>query len=138
MFLCFLIGVAMPSAKQDERTPGSCLGEIAVTVYLCRGCERSVCDTRNYESYEKIIDTRNEIFSHGGFHLETNKSCIRLCYQHPTYVLEGILAIVWQKQDGIGDLCDSVNSEGMLSRESTQEKHIYHYVTELLYVWAER
>ncbi|XP_064006978.1 uncharacterized protein LOC135179289 isoform X2 [Pogoniulus pusillus] len=118
MLLCFLLltvapgsSVAMPSAKQDERTPGSFPGETAVTVYLCRGCERSVCDTRNYESYEKIIDTQNETTSHGAFRLETTKTCIRLCYQHPTYIPEGVLAIVWQRPDGIGDLCGTVNSE---------------------------
>lgn len=117
--LCFLLlmaaafcpNIAMPSVNPAERTQGSSSGKTNVRVYHCKHCETSTCEQSNYEGFATIGETQNEIFSNEKIHLVTSEMNISMCFLQENTFPEGIYAIVWQKDVGLGDSCGIVDFE---------------------------
>lgn len=117
--LCFLVlvaaapcpNIAMPSANPAERTQDSSSGKTSVTVYHCKDCEISACELPDYEMFAKIGETQNVKFSNEKIHLVTSEINITMCFLQENTFPEGIYAIFWQKDVGVGDSCGIVDFE---------------------------
>lgn len=130
----------MPSGNHAEGTQDSSFSKTQVTVYRCEGCESDVCDSPDYEVFEKIGETQDKKFSNEIIQLVTNDTLIVMCFLQENTSLEGIYAIFWVKAIGIGESCGSLNSGGMFCWGAwlpTYRKHIFGYETELLDTWAD-
>lgn len=111
------VDIAMPSASPAERTQDSSSGKTSVTVYHCKDCEISACELPDYEIFAKIGETQNVKFSNEKIHLVTSEINITMCFLQENTFPEGIYAIFWKKDVGVGDSCGIVDFEGMLYQE---------------------
>ncbi|XP_017928633.1 uncharacterized protein LOC108639785 isoform X2 [Manacus vitellinus] len=112
--LCFLLlavaapcpNIAMASGHPTERTHNSSSGKTNVTVYYCKDCAISECESGRFERFVKMAKTENE----GKIDLVTRKTLILVCFQQGNTSPEGIYGIVWVKTRGIGHSCAILNS----------------------------
>lgn len=99
-----------------------------------------MCDSLDYEGFEKIGETQDKKFSNGIIQLVTNETHIVMCFLQENTSLEGIYAVFWVKSIGIGESCGSLNSGGMFYWGAwlpTHGKRISGCETELLDIWAD-
>ncbi|XP_032562847.1 uncharacterized protein LOC116796382 [Chiroxiphia lanceolata] len=110
MGLCFLLlavaaplpNIAMPSGDSAERTHDSS----EVTVYYCKDCTISECESGSFVRFVKMAETENK----GKIELVTRKTHILMCFQQGNTFSEGIYGIVWKKTGGFGYSCGILNS----------------------------
>ncbi|XP_050175110.1 uncharacterized protein LOC126641961 [Myiozetetes cayanensis] len=109
--------VAMASDHPAERTHDSSSGKTTVTVYCCKDCEISKCETGSFERFIKIAETENEVFSNGIIDLVTGETHILMCFQQANTFPEGIYGIFWIKPGGLGHSCAILNSTAFPENE---------------------
>ncbi|KFQ67340.1 hypothetical protein N335_00516, partial [Phaethon lepturus] len=102
--------VAMSSDNPAEGTQDSSSGQTNVTVYHCKDCASNVCKLSNYEDFVKIGETQKKTFSNEIIQLVTRETHIIMCFHQENAFPEGIYAIVWEKDRGVGDSCGVLNS----------------------------
>ncbi|XP_035417812.1 uncharacterized protein LOC118255594 isoform X3 [Cygnus atratus] len=79
-----------------------------VTVYRCKDCDSTICQSSNYESFEKIGETQNGTLSNDIIQLVNNETHIIMCFQQEIKYLNEVYAIIWEKDLGIGESCGNV------------------------------
>ncbi|XP_008948103.1 PREDICTED: uncharacterized protein LOC103782110, partial [Merops nubicus] len=99
--------IAMPSDNCAKGTQDSCSSKTNVTIYHCKDCDSDICKLSDYEGFEKIVETQNNVFSNEKIQLVTSKTHISICFQEDP---KGLYAIVWEKDSGTGDSCGILDS----------------------------
>ncbi|XP_025907140.1 uncharacterized protein LOC112957638 isoform X2 [Nothoprocta perdicaria] len=121
--LCLLLGTisspflttALLTGDPAKKTPRSSVGSTKVTVYNCRRCGLTVCELSNFSCCTIIGETQDKTFSNEVIQLVTSEARITMCFQQADAFPEGIYAIIWAKDEGIGESC------GMLKAEASPE-----------------
>lgn len=104
----------MSSDDPAKGAKDSSSGSTTVTVYHCKDCESSTCQSSaiSFENFEKIAETQDRLFSNTIIELNTTKTRILVCFKQANPFLEGIFGIVWKKAREAGHSCGILNSGG--------------------------
>ncbi|XP_064378593.1 uncharacterized protein LOC112985325 isoform X2 [Dromaius novaehollandiae] len=130
--ICFLLltissailATTVPSGDPADWTKDSSLSSTKVTAYDCTHCGISVCELSNFSCCVVIGETQNKMFSNEVIQLVTSETHITMCFQQADTFPKGIYAIIWVKDEGIGDSC------GILKAEASPENREDIIVTE--------
>ncbi|KAM9177704.1 uncharacterized protein V3H86_010405 isoform 2-T2 [Mergus octosetaceus] len=131
-WLCLLLlsgpalrpGIAAPRDDPAEGTNGFSSDETTVTVYHCKDCDSEICGLSNYEIFDKIGETQNGTLSNDVIQLVTIETHIIMCFQQEIKYLNGIYAIIWQKDWGIGESCGNLELGEIGVHHITEEEKI--------------